>query len=254
MEKYKPTGLIIYNQESGITAKKLAANLKLKAIKNDESIIALHNRLPIKIRYGNSHLKQRHDTKYNSVETILLCSNSLAFSNFCQNNNILSPIYTPINRMEKKPNFPFLVREKYHRAGRDIQIIETNKDLTIQMATKFHVPFIPTKYEIRIHYILGNVERIFLKEPGPDTDIKYPIRSSNFGWHYKGQAHQDENRYTKARELALQVAEITGLQFGAFDMAWVPQMKKYIIWEINTAPGLNDHTLEIYTNLLRKII
>ena len=254
----RPLGLLVYNQESYVSAKLLAKLLDLKPIKNDFTITHLSKSFPIKIRYGNSHCRQNKDTKYNSVNTILLCSNSLEFSSFCQKNDIISPIYTPFSSGKLIQEFPILVRKKYHRAGKDIIIIRSKEELIKSVNKKFYerywVPFIETEYEIRLHYILGNTEKIFLKQPTTNTNLEFPIRSSAFGWHYNLQANNDENRYKQAKELAKEVATKIGLSFGAFDMAWSKKLKKYIIWEINTAPGLNENTAQIYADRLTKIL
>lgn len=251
-------GLLLYNKESIKSAKNLAYNLNLYPIHKDESILKLSKIYPIKIRYGNSYFEQIEDTKYNSPETIALCSNSKKFSNFCMHNNIFSPQYSPILNMQNEPEYPFLLRRNYHRSGRDIVIINSQQDLqqfTIeQLILRFYVKYIPTEYEIRLHYILGNIEKIFLKQPGPFADTNIPIRSTSHGWHYSIRPNDDEHRFVKAKELALQIAEKINLQFGAFDMAWSKINKQYILWEINTAPGLNEQTLQLYTERLKNIL
>jgi len=250
-------GLLVYNSESYITAKYLANLLNLRPIHKDLSIQKLSKQLPIKIRYGNSHEQQRIDTAYNSINTILLCSSSTAFSSFCQKHNIFSPVYTQFNP-HKMPAFPFLLRDRYHRAGKDILVVSSEKDFGKLSIKKFDnrywVPFIETKYEIRLHYILGEIIRIFLKQPNENSNINFPIRTTNYGWHYSLKPADDEERFAKAKELAIKVAKLIDLKFGAFDMAWVPSEKQYIIWEINTAPGLNKNTAEIYAERLEEVI
>jgi len=251
-------GLLIYNSESYITAKLLANLLNLRAICKDISIDKLYQRYPIKIRYGNSHQQKGQDTNYNSAKVILLCSSSTAFSSFCVKHDIFSPVYIPFNP-HKMPAFPFLLRDRYHRAGKDISIVESSKDFGKLSIKKFDdrywVPFIETKYEARLHYVLGDIVRIFLKQPGEKSNVDFPIRTTNYDWHYSLQAVADnDNSYAKAKELAIKVAKMINLQFGAFDMAWVPSKKQYIIWEINTAPGLNEHTAQIYADRLRGVL
>lgn len=254
----RPLGLLVYNAESGISAHILARLMNLKAIKLDSSIKKLSKHYPIKIRYGNSHNKQPNDTKYNSINSILLCSNSAAFSSFCTKHDIVSPTYKIFNPDNYIPDFPFLLRNLYHRAGKDIVLID-NQDALLKASKngnlrRYWVPFIPTDYEVRLHYILGNIERIFLKQPTEDSKLEFPIRSTEFGWHYSLKSSSDETRYSQAKTLAKSVAEEIGLSFGAFDMAWSTKLKKYIIWEINTAPGLNENTAQIYADRLTKIL
>jgi len=253
----KRLGLLIYNSESYITAKLLAGLLNLKAIHKDASIDHLSTISPIKIRYGNSHQQKRNDTVYNSPKVILLCSSSTAFSAFCEKHDIFSPHYKSFDA-HKVPPFPFLLRDRYHRAGKDISVVNSNRDFGKLSVKKFDdrywVPFIETKYEARLHYVLGEVVRIFVKQPGPKSDVNFPIRTSTFDWHYSLQLQDNDDSFAKAKELVLKVAQLIDLKFGAFDIAWVPSKKQYIIWEINTAPGLNEHTAEIYAQKLREVL
>lgn|SRR3990167_6328029 len=256
MKNYK--GLLIYNKQSYKSAKALATLTNLRPIKYDKSIAQLSKILPIKIRYGNSHLKQDNDTKFNSTSVIQLCSNSLAFSNFCQNNNILSPQYNKLHKSHPT-KFPALLRSNYHRAGNDIYIAYNQDDLyenypENNLNHEYWVEFFPTKYEIRVHYINKNIIRIFLKENLQDEKQEIPIRTARLGWHYSIKPENDEKRFKQAKILVHNIAESIGLGFGAFDLAWSTEHNKYIIWEINTAPGLNPHTSNLYAQHLIKTI
>jgi len=70
MNNYK--GLLVFNEQSFISAKALAKHLNLRPIKNDITIARLSKRLPIKIRYGNSHVPHKQDTNFNSTSVIQL--------------------------------------------------------------------------------------------------------------------------------------------------------------------------------------
>lgn len=248
-------GLLIYHPQSNLTAKPLAKLLSLKPIRLDRSIKKLIRKYRIKIRYGNSHEEQQNDTVINSVDNIKLASSSTLFSKFCENNEILSPVYRPFN-IDKVPAFPFLLRDRYHRAGKDIVVVNQGKDFANLYPDvwegKFWVPFVETKYECRLHFVLGDIVRIFSKVPGNNSNIDFPIRTTTFGWHYK--LRDKDTKFSKAKDAAMKCAEIMGLKFGAIDMAWVPDEEKYIIWEVNTAPGLNTNTLQVYADKLREVI
>ena len=63
-----------------------------------------------------------------------------------------------------------------------------------------------------------------------------------------------ENNFKIAQTLCEELFSKLGLNFGRVDIAYNSDTKKYIIWEVNTAPGLNKQTAELYAKVLREII
>jgi carbamoylphosphate synthase large subunit len=247
---------LLYNEKSYITGRALASHLGLRYHRNAENLMR-RGHYPA-IRYGNSDGIFVRDTNMNSAKVIKICADSLRFSKWAKEHDIFTPIYQKVPAIGKLPKFPFLVRTRWHRAGQDIRIIREKQDMyrlyrrlgPELFTSRYWVPFYETEYEIRVHYILGNVPRIFVKESTPEVNLYNPIRTSPNGWHYSIRNNLDE-KYQKAQQLVCEVAEKLGLAFGGFDLAWSPKYKKYIIWEINTAPGLNSNTLEVYAEHLR---
>lgn len=248
-------GFLLYNKQSGITARALANILGLNYNSNEESLIkrGFHPT----IRYGNSKGEFEIDTETNSPNVIKICADSLKFTEWGLENEIFTPIYKPISDFESLPEFPFLVRKRWHRAGKDIVIINDKEDMSklyrilgARLFRRYCVPFYKTKYEIRVHYVMGEIPRIFVKQPTENADVKNPIRTSPNGWHYSLRTNLDES-YKKAQALVHRIAKILNLSFGGFDMAWSSKYERYIVWEINTAPGLNQETLQVYADILR---
>jgi len=248
----------VYHPKSNITGRALASKLGLKPIRKEQSIINLARKgiFPA-IRYGNSLAPLgKDDTRFNHPTVIKLCADSVAFSRFCKGHNFYSPQYKKFS-MEHVPGLPFLLRNRWHRSGLDIDIINNRQDLDDLSVDRIHgrywVPLIETKYEIRVHFVLGDIVRIFVKRPGIDALPNSFIRTLHHGWHYSIKNNVGEE-WTKAKQIAHNLAEDLGLGFGGIDMAWVPKEKRYIIWEVNTAPGLNANTLELYAAKLREIL
>jgi carbamoylphosphate synthase large subunit len=243
---------------SNITGKALASKLGLKYCRKEETISRLARKgIYPAIRYGNSTVDLGDkDTKLNSPKVIRLCSDSVRFSKFCIENDIYTPEYKKFNSAHI-PGLPFLLRNRTHRSGLDINIINNNKDLERlsmdRLVGRYWVPIIETEYEIRVHYVLGDIVRIFVKRPGINARENSFIRTLHHGWHYsiKENAH-DDNKWNGAKKLAHKIAETTGLAFGGIDMAYIRHEKRYIVWEVNTAPGLNANTLELYASRLRE--
>ena len=237
---------LLYNKGSSASARALAKLLGIKA-----SSKLLVN--PPIIRYGNSDNPLSIDTQVNSPESIKLCSNSIQFSQFCQEKGFTSPIYTPLTQVDEIETFPCLIRKKYHRSGLDIHIINSIEEYESFVHEHgrrgfYHVPFIKTEYEIRVHVINGEVVRLFRKVHA-DEENNF-IRSASFGWGYSLRS----TRYSKAKELAVSLATALDIYFVALDMAWNKSEKEYCIWEANSGPGLNTETLNIYAQCLSEVL
>lgn len=249
---------LLYNPKSYITARALASQLGLRYHKNSERVADLGG-YPV-IRYGNSMGTFRRDTDLNAPNVIKMCSDSLKFCRWAKDNDVFTPFYEKIFS-QTLPEFPFLLRKRWHRAGRDIIIIHNELDMKHawskfgqqEILTRYSVPLYRTTYELRVHVVLDNIPRIFVKQRTADVADGDIIRTSPRGWHYSIRESLGY-KYEKAQALALNIAKKIGLKFGGIDMAWCPDYKQYIIWEINTAPGLSLNSLAIYADALRPYV
>jgi len=205
----------------------------------------------VAVRYGNAGGVFENDTKYNSSEVIRLCGDSLEFSKWCVENNINSPVYTLFSSAEGY-EFPFLLRQRRHIAGKDITIVSSLDDIPQSFGDLYHVNFMKSDREFGIHYVAGKVVKIFEKVPF-DSNAHPIIKSSVFGYHYK-LINDIENNFKSAQKLCIEVAEKVGLGFGRFDLGYNSETKKYIVFEINTAPGLNSKTSYLYAEILRSVL
>ena len=245
---------LLFHKRSYISGRGLATQLGLKATRSVGKIKKL-GKIPI-IRYGNSEGSfGKNDTIMNAPGVIRLCANSYHFSRWCEKNNYLTPIYRKFS-MSNIPEYPFLLRRLHHMQGRDIILINSKKDLNKvsrqELSGRYYVPFFNTGFELRVHVIDGKVVRIF-KKLKVNADSKEFIRTSGKGWHYSLRT-DSFNKYTKAIEICLNLVKDVGLFFGGIDLAWDNVNKKYIIWEVNTAPGLSKPTMKIYADALRKYV
>lgn len=243
---------LLYHKRSYKSGRGLATQLGLKPTRNVGKLIRSNN--PPVIRYGNSDNDfGKRDTKINAPFVIKLCANSYRFGLWCEEHNYFTPRYRRFH-LNKIPEFPFLLRKLHHRAGKDIIVInnkddlnKVNRDVLIQ---RYWVPYIETTFELRVHVIDGKIARIFKKiKPGALDDGEF-IRTANKDWKYSLRTNTNE-KYGKAQALCLKLAKDLGLFFGGIDIAWDNKNKRYIIWEVNTAPGLNSQTLKIYADILR---
>ena len=246
---------LLYNRRSYITGRALATQLGLRYLRSSNKLVRLNK--PPKIRYGNSeHNFGKKDTNMNHPENIRLCANSYQFSRWCKENNYLTPYYAKFS-MNNIPEYPFLLRRLHHMRGRDIILIEKEADITRisreNLANRYWVPFYLTTFELRVHIINEEVVKVFKKvKEGALADGEF-IRTSSKNWHYSIRTKLDD-KYIKAQELCINLMKDLGLFFGGIDIAWNNNNKQYIVWEVNTAPGLSSPTLRLYADKLRRYL
>lgn len=246
---------LLYNRRSYKTGRALATQLGLKSAKDHKELLRIGK--PPKIRYGNSFGDfGKIDTTMNSPDVIKLCANSYHFSRWCQEHGFLTPVYRKFDGINVPP-FPFLLRKLHHRAGKDIIVIRNSDDLRKIPANKlkgrYWVPFYETTFELRVHIIDGEIVRVFKKIKKGALDEGEFIRTARKDWKYSLRTNLDE-KYTVAQNLCVNLAEQIGLFFGGIDIAWDNINREYIIWEVNTAPGLNSVTLKTYADHLRRFM
>jgi len=237
---------LLYNVGSFISARLLATLLGLKAVSNPDKI----KDGKISIRYGNSHGIFENDTTINSSNAIRLCSNSIEFGKWCHFNGFYSPVYDKFETV-KEYDFPFLLRKKYHKQGDDIILVNKSEDIPKNTFDRYFVPYIKTDFELGIHLVNGKVIKIFKKVP-INNESGF-IRNNKRGYHFKIISNTEDN-FKVAQDICERLFEKLGLNFGRVDIAYNIETKKYVIWEVNTAPGLNRLTSQLYAEVLRGII
>lgn len=239
---------LLYNKGSFLSARLLATLLGLKATSNPDKI----KDGKVAIRYGNSYGNFTSDTLLNPPEVIRICSDSIKFSQWCFENGFNSPKYELYEKNKEYPT-PYLLRKKYHKQGDDIVLVDKLEIINSieSLENRFYVPFVETDNELGIHLVNKKVVKIFKKVPIDDASGF--IRNAKRGYHFK-IVNNIENNYKIAQEICENLFEKLGLNFGRVDIAYNIANKKYTIWEVNTAPGLNKLTSEVYATLLRETL
>ncbi len=237
---------LLYNKGSFVSAKLLATLLGLKATINPDKV----KDGKLLIRYGNSHGDFAEDTTMNSPDVIRICSDSIKFSKWCLENGFNTPTYSPFESSNEY-EYPYLLRKKYHKQGDDIILVNTSKDIPDQTYDRFYVPFVDTDVELGIHLVNGKAIKLF-KKVAMNEQSSF-IRNNKRGYHFK-IINDMEHNYKIAQEICENLFVKLGLNFGRVDIAYNSNTKRYIIWEVNTAPGLNKLTSELYAQVLRELI
>jgi glutathione synthase/RimK-type ligase-like ATP-grasp enzyme len=96
-------------------------------------------------------------------------------------------------------------------------------------------------YEYRVHIFRGEVIGISKKIPKEYENPNEYIRNHHKGWRF---SLRDKDRvHENIKNEAIKALEVIGLDFGAVDLAWNKEQQKAIIFEVNTAPGMDDGSI-----------
>ena len=141
-------------------------------------------------------------------------------------------------------------------SGRGIVIINPTEG-----GDRFSIPDAPlyTKYikksqEYRVHVFNGEVkdtQRKMRKQNVPDEAVNWQIRNLAGGFIFGREGVLPD---TVRDNLAVQAVQALGLHFGAVDIIYNNYHDQYYVLEVNTAPGLEGTTLEVYTDAINAIL
>lgn len=201
-------------------------------------------RSPI-VRYGNSTGDFKVDTDLNSKMFINICSSKFLFSRLMEDNKIFSPIYLR-NRMPDA--FPVIIRTTLTSyGGRGIIVCRDLNEFKNNWNKDYYwTPYIFTMFELRAHILGGNVVKIFRKIPN-EAETNYPIRN-NASCHF---GIVEIEKYPKLTSVIEQFKYIFGENnFYAMDVGWDADTHRYFVYEINSAPGLNENSAQDYAEFI----
>lgn len=242
---------LLASKQGVLTGRRLAKNLNLKF---STDVANIEENSEIVIRYGNAQLSDRtsKDTDCNSRDSILRMSAKHKLWTYLEDTDILSPIYYKVTEIPDDLNFPCFSRERLHRLGKDIIVINDPREITVD--AEYIVPFYPTLREYRVHVVYGKVVKVLRKYPIGDfaNDM---IRTSAFGWQYKLSNLKQIMCVKSMIETAKETAKILDANFCGIDMAWSAKdngLNRWIVWEVNSAPSLNSSSLKLYTEILKE--
>lgn len=140
-------------------------------------------------------------------------------------------------------------------SGHGIEILEKGQWEEAPLYTQY----VPKDREYRLHVILGQVIDVQRKIKDPSIqDVKdWKIRNHQNGFIFvrnddKGMPYSSQLE-DGIRWSAIQAVRLLGLDFGAVDVIYNRKRNSSYVLEVNTAPGLEGHTVEVYAAALRKL-
>jgi glutathione synthase/RimK-type ligase-like ATP-grasp enzyme len=183
----------------------------------------------------------------NTIEFMHLCSNKQSFSKFANDNGFKSPAFS--KSVPAEADFPLIIRTTLHgHGGKGIIICHNREQFDAEWNDAYWwTKFVFTSIELRVHVFDGEVLKIFkkIKQEGLEED-DYAIRNLDNGYHF---SVRETKVYPKVIELVKKLHPLfKGATFYGIDLAYDDVNKEYVIWEINTACGLNEETSNLYAD------
>lgn len=138
-----------------------------------------------------------------------------------------------------------LARKEHHREASDLLAGLEKGD--------FYTEFTPMDDEFRVHVIKGLVVRIGKKVPRT-SNYNLRFRSWNAGWRiaYSVDWRTDE-LVTLLRGTARRAISAVDYDFGAVDIGIRSHDKRAVVFEVNSAPGLEGGTIERYAEKFMEV-
>jgi glutathione synthase/RimK-type ligase-like ATP-grasp enzyme len=149
----------------------------------------------------------------------------------------------------------WLARSAEHHEANDLLRGLTHGD--------YYTMFLPSRQDLRVHILQGRSIRAGRKMPRRTNPPPHPeFRSWQAGWKlvYDGEVVRQKHRDASRR-----ACEALGLDFGAVDLITLGDRPEYaprglygssggyVVLEVNTAPGVEGNTLEIYARKFMEI-
>lgn len=132
-------------------------------------------------------------------------------------------------------------------SGRDIVIAE-NGDVGQVVDAPLYTKYVQKKDEYRVYVVGGVAIDVARKARRLDhDDPNWRIRS---WWNGFVFARKNCNPHRHVYDVALAAVEACGLDFAAVDVIWNAAQRKAYVLEVNTAPGIEGRTIDVYAKAL----
>jgi glutathione synthase/RimK-type ligase-like ATP-grasp enzyme len=200
----------------------------------------------IPARVGRDNL-----TILNPAEAVSLSGNKLrSFERFAEFPNVRIPQWTTSQEEARsiiQEGGVIVCRTQLRgHSGEGIVLAETVEQL---VDAPLYVKYIKKQKEFRVHVGSGEVLDIQEKRRRQDYegDANFKVRNHHTGWVY---CRENIEEPADLRQQALEAIAALGLDFGAVDLIYNARQNQSYVLEVNTAPGLEGTTLEVYSNYL----
>lgn len=109
-----------------------------------------------------------------------------------------------------------------------------------------YTKYVPKDSEWRVHIAFGEVIDVQRKIRNPDREpTDWKVRSHQNGFIYVRESGKPPS---DVLDQAVLCYNCSGLDFGAVDVIWSKKLEQAFVLELNCAPGITGHTVEVYRN------
>ncbi len=151
-----------------------------------------------------------------------------------------------------KEGFDVCVREKLTgNSGDGLSICKPEDELK---DAPLYTKYVPKTEEYRVHVVGGqaiDVQRKARKLAVEDDAVNWQIRNHDNGFIFaRGNLEVPE----RLKDIAVEVCDILGLDFGGVDVIYNKKRDTYLVLEVNTAPGIEGATVGKYKEAIQKLV
>ena len=249
--------LVIYPYKfASASARALAENVRSRGY----SCIRVHpdrtysKRSPDVVLNWGSHTEPvwNHSEILNSINTVRIAGDKLQALTELQSVGVPVPDFTEDKQLARGwlENDGSVIERKLLNAsaGRGLVL---HKDPKSKLGdAPMYTRYFKKLREYRVHVADGDIidwQQKMVKHDSENVD--YQIRNHANGWIFARDAAEPIPEYLL--DISIQAVNALGLSFGAVDVGWNNHYGNGVVFEVNTAPGLEgETTLEAYTNFI----
>ncbi len=115
-----------------------------------------------------------------------------------------------------------------------------------------YVEYVFKKHEYRVHVTQKKAFFVQQKKKRDGVeDANFQIRNHQNGFIY---AHKDVDVPDFVKKMACDAIINLGLDFGAVDIIYNEKNNRWVVLEVNTAPGLSGETLNRYVDMIKELV
>ncbi len=204
------------------------------------------------LRYGNSYSPDGPGLTLNKQEAVCLTANKPLCKQKLLESGIRTPKYYSFREaLSGNVRFPVIVRKNNHSQGRWFYVVDSIRKLRRYDPSRYYIQEVVQKIdEYRLFIMNDRIIEADLKEL-PTNNPHAMIRNHRYGSFFRWVRVSSLDSEMKSM-VRRAVTEVVGLDFAAVDCATIQTEHgvSSTIFEINSAPGLNDRKLDLF---IRKI-
>lgn len=210
------------------------------------------------INWGSSstHPAMGNNRVCNMPDRVAVASNKrLFFETVTQHPEVNLPEFSV--RAQDAEGWPIIVvREKLTgHSGEGIVILEGEEEFNNYDHNKarLYVKYIKKEHEYRVHVFSGKVidiRRKALRNDVDRADVDWKVRNHKGGFIYAKEL--GHTPHPDVYEQAIKTISCLGLDFGAVDIIYNSHERKPYVLEVNTAPGLEGSSVDIYVEAIKE--